>query len=150
MNEGDETLSVLELGHTVDIVRLRVRDRSVGGGSIWLFATRSTSLTESTIKPVVLPAMSTTTIRFCSVLSLVAMLNSTRMSITGKTLPRRLMMPLTWTGALGSAVIWPTRMISCTFMILMAYSSWASRKQTSCSSSSCALAARLLSSILFP
>ena len=97
--------------------------RTGGGGSIWSAGMRTTWLAESTTMPISLPSTSTTMTRVIEVASLDSRPNLSRRSMIGITSPRRLMMPFTNEGALGSHVISRTRMTSFTRRSSSPYSS---------------------------
>ena len=68
---------------------------AAGGGSISLRKTLVTCLTLSTRRPVLTPSISTTKTRVRSVSSARSMPKRVRMSMTGRTTPRKLAMPST-------------------------------------------------------
>ncbi len=87
-------------------------DTIAGASSICEIGTRNTSVTLSTINPVTRPSNFATIIRVASFFSAVPIEKRVLISITGNTLPRRLIIPSTKPGACGTSVMFEHLIIS--------------------------------------
>src|SRR3954452_7980219 len=101
------------------------------GGSTDSSGTVRSSVTESAMRPTIWPSCSATMIGVLIPTGLLARPSRTRRSITGITLPRRLMTPGSQLGASGTGAMATMRRISPTLPTGRAYSDFSMRKTTS-------------------